>query len=150
MRIVYLQKLELSEQQEGALWELNRKAVQLYNSLLSSRQEILAIGEKPREEIKEAVARRGELPKSVAKEILQAMRRATAKGNWARRAEARFWPLIWRKEDFLLIENGQTILLSIGARLLRFNLKRSVREAVRRAMISQDWARGTFFLRFFA
>jgi len=142
--MVKLLKLNLSHRVITRLWQLNSEATALYNRLLEARQEMLAKGEKPKRERKTAVVARGNLAPSTAKAIVDSLSRQTQKGNWSQRSKEIFWPLLWKKGDFIL--NGKKLILG-GERVLKLELPEEIKGNVRQVLLSQDWKSGEWQLR---
>jgi len=134
--------LKLTGRERTRLLELNLAACRLYNEILQLRQEALARGDKPSVSRAWVRAHRGSLAESTAIEILNAVRRANAAGNFSRRLPQRFFPLAWRKGDFLI--RGTRLLLS-NDRIIPIEANELV-EGAKRVVIAQNWQTGEFLL----
>jgi len=134
-------KLSLTKSEQRKFFELNNEACALYNALLERRQEALARGKKPKGEMEFVLAAGKSLPAGTAKEILRALKKETARGNYSRRI-GKFFPLAFRRGDFL-IDKGRLILL-LPDRVLTAKIEQDFEaellEGIKRIVISQDWS----------
>jgi len=143
-------KLSLEKGERKKLFELNDEACALYNALLERRQKALAEGRKPKGELEFTLSRNKSLPISTAKEVLRALKREAARGNYSKRI-GRFFPLAFRQGDFL-IDRGRLILL-LPDRVLTIRIEKKIEAKflagkLKRIVISQDWKTGKFLIWF--
>jgi len=143
-------KLSLEKSERQRLFELNNAACALYNALLARRQAALAEGQKPEGELEFILSANKSLPVGTAKEILRALKRETARGNYSQRI-GRFFPLAFRQGDFLI--DRRRLILLLPDRVLVAGIEEDVEARflegkLRRIVISQDWETGRFLIWF--